>query len=40
MQRVTKDKCLEVIEKFEPSNEGKAKGHLGIDGKDNKMVII
>ena len=32
MQRVTKDKCLEVINKFEPSKEGKRKGQLGIDG--------
>ncbi|KAL4224626.1 Inactive phospholipase C-like protein 2 [Mactra antiquata] len=32
MQRVTKEKCLEVINKFEPSKEGKRKGRLGIDG--------
>ena len=33
MQRVTKEKCLEVINKFEPTKEGKRKGRLGIDGK-------
>ncbi|NP_001191617.1 phospholipase C [Aplysia californica] len=32
MQRVTKDKCLEIINKFEPSTEGRRKGQLGIDG--------
>ncbi|XP_060582672.1 inactive phospholipase C-like protein 2 [Ruditapes philippinarum] len=32
MQRVTKEKCLEVINKFEPTKEGKRKGRLGIDG--------
>ncbi|KAL5007407.1 hypothetical protein ScPMuIL_016213 [Solemya velum] len=32
MHRVTKDKCLEIVEKFEPSHEGKKKGQLGIDG--------
>jgi len=32
MQRVTKEKCLEVVTKFEPSKEGKRKGRLGIDG--------
>ncbi|BFZ05126.1 hypothetical protein BsWGS_08165 [Bradybaena similaris] len=32
MQRVSKDKCLEIIDKFEPSKEGRLKGHLGIDG--------
>ncbi|KAH3894178.1 hypothetical protein DPMN_018335 [Dreissena polymorpha] len=32
MQRITKEKCLEVINKFEPSKEGTRKGHLGIDG--------
>lgn len=32
MHRVTKDKCLEIVEKFEPSHEGKKKAQLGIDG--------
>ncbi|CAL1548507.1 unnamed protein product [Lymnaea stagnalis] len=32
MQRVTKDKCLEIIEKYEPTKEGRRKGQLGIDG--------
>ena len=33
MARVTKDKCLEIINTFEPSKEGRRKGQLGIDGK-------
>ncbi|KAL3841874.1 hypothetical protein ACJMK2_019969 [Sinanodonta woodiana] len=32
MQRITKDKCLEIVNTFEPSKEGKRKGQLGIDG--------
>ncbi|XP_077986792.1 inactive phospholipase C-like protein 2 [Glandiceps talaboti] len=32
MTGVTKEKCLETINKYEPSDEGKIKGHLGIDG--------
>ena len=32
MTRVTKDKCLDIIDKFEPSKEGRVKGQLGIDG--------
>ncbi|XP_046546164.1 LOW QUALITY PROTEIN: inactive phospholipase C-like protein 2 [Haliotis rubra] len=32
MQRVTKDKCLDIMNKFEPSKEGRRKGQLGIDG--------
>ena len=32
MARVTKDKCLEIINTFEPSKEGRRKGQLGIDG--------
>ena len=32
MQRITKEKCLEILERFEPSTEGKKKGTLGIDG--------
>ncbi|KAJ8299405.1 hypothetical protein KUTeg_023465 [Tegillarca granosa] len=32
MARVTKDKCLEVINNFEPSKEGRKLGQLGIDG--------
>ena len=39
MQRVTKDKCLEVINKFEPSKEGKRKGRLGVDGKNLTQLI-
>jgi len=33
MTRVTKDKCIEIINKYEPSKDGKKKGQLGIDGK-------
>ncbi|XP_064601802.1 inactive phospholipase C-like protein 2 [Liolophura sinensis] len=32
MARVTKDKCLEIMDKFEPSKDGRRQGHLGIDG--------
>ncbi|CAH1787304.1 unnamed protein product, partial [Owenia fusiformis] len=31
MTRVTKEKCLEIIQKYEPSTEGKQNGYLGID---------
>lgn len=34
MQRVTKDKCIDIINKFEPSKDGRKKGQLGIDGKN------
>lgn len=30
--RVTKERCWEIINKYEPSSEGRTKGHLGIDG--------
>ena len=33
MTRVTKDKCLDIINRFEPSKEGRRKGQLGIDGR-------
>ncbi|XP_070532655.1 inactive phospholipase C-like protein 2 isoform X2 [Ptychodera flava] len=32
MTGVTKEKCLEIINRYEPSDEGKVKGQLGIDG--------
>ncbi|KAK2155784.1 hypothetical protein LSH36_231g00005 [Paralvinella palmiformis] len=32
MTRVTKDKCLDLIEKYEPSSHGRQFGQLGIDG--------
>ncbi|XP_055957983.1 inactive phospholipase C-like protein 2 isoform X2 [Patella vulgata] len=32
MQRVTKERCMEIISRFEPTKEGREKGHLGIDG--------
>ena len=37
MTRVTKDQCLETVNKFEPSKEGRRKGQLGIDGKNKLM---
>lgn len=33
MSKVTREKCAEIIHEFEPSNEAKLLGHLGIDGK-------
>ncbi|XP_074659956.1 inactive phospholipase C-like protein 2 [Tubulanus polymorphus] len=32
MTRVTKDKCMDIVNTFEPSKEGRRKGQLGIDG--------
>ncbi|XP_055899262.1 inactive phospholipase C-like protein 2 isoform X5 [Biomphalaria glabrata] len=32
MHRVSKDNCLEIIERFEPTKEGRQKSQLGIDG--------
>ena len=32
MAGVTREKCLSIIEKYEPSAEGREMGHLGIDG--------
>ncbi|XP_071181783.1 inactive phospholipase C-like protein 2 [Mytilus edulis] len=32
MTRVTKEKCIEIINEYEPSKDGKKKGQLGIDG--------
>ncbi|KAL8614073.1 hypothetical protein ACOMHN_026290 [Nucella lapillus] len=32
MQRVTKDRCLDMINRFEPSKEGRRRCQLGIDG--------
>lgn len=32
MSKVTREKCTEIINRFEPSNEAKLLGHLGIDG--------
>ena len=33
MSKVTREKCAEIIHEFEPSNEAKCLGHMGIDGK-------
>ncbi|KAK3103478.1 hypothetical protein FSP39_019535 [Pinctada imbricata] len=32
MQRVTKDRCIEIINKYEPSKEGCKRGQIGVDG--------
>lgn len=32
MSKITREKCAEIIQEFEPSNEAKLLGHLGIDG--------
>ena len=40
MARVTKDKCLEIINTFEPSKEGRRKGQLGIDGKSFVCLYV
>ena len=32
MAGVSREKCLAIINKYEPSEEGREKGHLGIDG--------
>ncbi|NXN92029.1 PLCL2 protein, partial [Rhinopomastus cyanomelas] len=32
MEGVTEEKCLEIVGKYEPSEEGRAKGYLAIDG--------
>jgi hypothetical protein len=32
MSKITREKCSEIIHEFEPSNEAKLVGHLGIDG--------
>ncbi len=33
MAGVSREKCLTIINKYEPSQEGREKGHLGIDGR-------
>ncbi|CAF0886790.1 unnamed protein product [Rotaria sp. Silwood1] len=38
MSKVTREKCLEIIQKFEPSTEAKLLGHLGIDGFTNYLL--
>jgi hypothetical protein len=42
MSKITREKCAEIIQEFEPSTEAKLLGHLGIDGKlkyiQNKSV--
>ncbi|CAF3899610.1 unnamed protein product [Rotaria sp. Silwood2] len=38
MSKVTHEKCLEIIQKFEPSTEARLLGHLGIDGFTNYLL--
>lgn len=33
MSKVTREKCTQIIQEFEPSLEARLLGHLGIDGK-------
>lgn len=35
MTKVTKDHCLEIVNKFEPCSENQKQGVLGIDGKSS-----
>lgn len=39
MIKVTKDHCLEVINKFEPCSENQKQGVLGIDGMSTSVVL-
>lgn len=38
MSKVTREKCAEIIQEFEPSSEAKCLGHLGIDGFTNYLL--
>lgn len=38
MSKVTREKCAEIIQEFEPSTEAKLLGHLGIDGFNNYLL--
>lgn len=40
MTKVTKDHCLEIINKFEPCSENQKQGVLGIDGKSTLISNI
>lgn len=40
MTNVTKEHCLEIINKFEPCLENKKEGALGIDGKQAGIAFI
>ena len=40
MTKVTKDHCLEIINKFEPCSENQKQGVLGIDGKSTVISNI
>ncbi|XP_071795751.1 inactive phospholipase C-like protein 2 isoform X2 [Asterias amurensis] len=38
MAGVSREKCFTIINKYEPSQEGREKGHLGIDGFTNYLL--
>ncbi|CAF0752431.1 unnamed protein product [Adineta steineri] len=38
MSKITREKCTEIIQEFEPSTEAKLLGHLGIDGFTNYLL--
>ncbi|UJR21175.1 hypothetical protein I4U23_024273 [Adineta vaga] len=38
MSKITRDKCTQIIQEFEPSTEAKLLGHLGIDGFTNYLL--
>jgi len=40
MTKVTKDHCLEIINKFEPCSENQKEEVLGIDGKSTLIKIL
>ena len=40
MSKVTREKCAEIIQEFEPSTEAKLLGHLGIDGLFKKRFFF
>lgn len=38
MSKITREKCAEIIEEFEPSPSAKLQGHLGLDGFTNYLL--
>jgi hypothetical protein len=40
MSKITREKCAEIIQEFEPSTEAKLFGHLGIDGMFQKKIFL
>ena len=39
MSKVTRGKCAEITQEFEPSTEARVRGHLGIDGTLNESIV-